>query len=210
MSVSTRREEEKLRRRTSILQAAKELFYEKGYQNTTVDEIAERAEHGKGTIYLYFSGKDELYVSTIEEGYQELEEKLLAAIKRKRGVEQKIRAIYNAFVDHCLDNKEYFRITQYFLTEYAHENISAELKDRIYDLSFNLLGISSDMVQEGINSGIFRKELNPMSMSLIGWRLATGLLDVALVGGMGDRAVAGQDLFEDAITLLINGAKIVK
>lgn len=206
-TVLTRREREKLQRRAEILEAAKELFYEKGYQDTTVDEIAARSEFGKGTIYLYFQGKDDLYVSIIEAGYFELEEKLNKAISGKRSPEQKIKAIFLAFVQHCLENPQYFSITQYFLTEQAQKSVSRELKERIYALSLRLLGIGSRAAQEAIDSGVFKKGMDPMDMSLIGWRLATGLLDVTLAGGLGEQIAARPDIYENAIDLLIAGAR---
>jgi AcrR family transcriptional regulator len=205
--VLTRREREKLQRRAEILEAAKELFYEKGYQNTTIDEIAARSEYGKGTIYLYFQGKDDLYVSIIEAGYAELEERLNKAIKGKRNPEQKIKAIFLAFIEHCLENRQYFSITQYFLSEQAQQSVSAELKERIYQLSFRLLSIGSRAAQEAIDSGVFRKGLDATDMSLIGWRLATGLLDVTLAGGLGEQIIARPDIYENAIDMLIDGAK---
>lgn len=57
----SRRERERLMRRDAILEAALVVFAEKGYRNATLDEIAERAEFGKGTLYNYFpEGKEGL------------------------------------------------------------------------------------------------------------------------------------------------------
>ena len=49
--------------RTKIITAAWELFYENGYDETTVDEIIERSQTSKGTFYHYFPGKDALLAS---------------------------------------------------------------------------------------------------------------------------------------------------
>lgn len=63
-----RRERERLLRRAAMLDAALAVFAEKGYGGASVDEIAERAEFGKGTIYNYFpGGKDELFLTLFEE-----------------------------------------------------------------------------------------------------------------------------------------------
>ena len=51
-----------------MLSAALAVFAEKGYDGATVDEIAERAEFGKGTIYNYFpDGKDALFLTLLQE-----------------------------------------------------------------------------------------------------------------------------------------------
>jgi hypothetical protein len=58
MTVATRREREQHMRRETILDAGRKLFKDKGFEATTVDEIAALAELGKGTIYSYFKSKD--------------------------------------------------------------------------------------------------------------------------------------------------------
>lgn len=207
MSLTERKQREKLHRRETIIKAARDLFFEKGY-STTMEEIAERAELSKGTLYIYFNSKDELYISVIMEGFRILEERLEKALSSREDVEAKLRTIYRTFVDHCLDNREYFRITQYFLTEDARRNTSRELVDTINIYSARLLQIGVGVLEEGVDSGLFRKDLNPTAFSVIAWRTATGLLDLAMVE---ETVVSGAgsygDLFEVALDLLLEGAK---
>ncbi|MEW6186550.1 MAG: TetR/AcrR family transcriptional regulator [Thermodesulfobacteriota bacterium] len=56
-------EEKKDLTRKAIQKAAKKVFFEKGYLNTTIAEIAKLAGVAKGSIYLYFQTKDDLYLS---------------------------------------------------------------------------------------------------------------------------------------------------
>lgn len=207
MGVTARREREKLQRRNSILEAARHLFFQKGYR-ATMDEIAERAELSKGTLYLYFKSKDELYVSVIIEGFRILEKRIREALAKAEGPEEKVRAVYFAFVNHCLENREYFRITQYFLTEDARENTSRELIDAINMDSMRLLEYGIKAMREGMEEGRFRKDIDPVAASLVAWRNATGILDLAVLG---DEAYAATgdfgELFELALELLMRGIK---
>ena len=57
----SRKERERRQHEEEILQAARELFARKGYYNTTLEEIAHHAQFGKGTIYNYFSSKEDLF-----------------------------------------------------------------------------------------------------------------------------------------------------
>ena len=62
-----------------IISAAWKLFYEQGYDNTTVEEIIEKSQTSKGSFYHYFEGKDALLGSLsilFDEKYQELMEKM--------------------------------------------------------------------------------------------------------------------------------------
>ncbi len=61
MSATNRKEREKERKRVQILEAAEEVFRRKGYQGTTMEEVAEEAEFSKGTLYLYFGSKFALF-----------------------------------------------------------------------------------------------------------------------------------------------------
>ena len=66
----TRRDRERLARRQAILDAALYTFAEKGYEGATLDEVAERAEFGKGTLYNYFpGGKEEILFALFDEVY---------------------------------------------------------------------------------------------------------------------------------------------
>ena len=65
--------------RGRIINAAWELFYEQGYEDTTIDEIIERSGTSKGSFYHYFEGKDALLGSLsflFDEKYAELKESL--------------------------------------------------------------------------------------------------------------------------------------
>ena len=65
--------------RGKIISAAWKLFYEQGYENTTVEEIIEASGTSKGSFYHYFEGKDTLLSSLsflFDEKYEELESEL--------------------------------------------------------------------------------------------------------------------------------------
>src|SRR5690606_11691356 len=71
----TRRERERLKNRRTMLDAARAVFAEKSYADATVEEMAVRAQFGKGTIYLYFNGeKQEILPPLLDELYVELRE----------------------------------------------------------------------------------------------------------------------------------------
>jgi len=66
-NVRTRRERRKEARPGELLAAALELFVEKGYAGTRVEEVAQRAGVSKGTLFLYFPSKDELFKAVVRE-----------------------------------------------------------------------------------------------------------------------------------------------
>ncbi|MBZ0178832.1 MAG: TetR/AcrR family transcriptional regulator [Melioribacteraceae bacterium] len=68
---NTRKDRERNFKKREILEAAKCLFAEKGYHLTTLEEIADKAEFGKGTIYNYFKNKDDIYYEIIKVIFEE-------------------------------------------------------------------------------------------------------------------------------------------
>jgi len=63
-------------KRAAIMDAAAELFATRPFHEVRLDDIAEAARVGKGTLYIYFKSKDDLYGSLILEGFNRLVERL--------------------------------------------------------------------------------------------------------------------------------------
>ncbi|SHK20654.1 TetR/AcrR family transcriptional regulator [Rhodothermus profundi] len=98
----SRKERERLMRRQAMLEAARAVFAEKGYVDATLDEIAQRAEFGKGTLYNYFpGGKDELFFAVFEEVFaqfrQLIETSFADAASFREGFEAFLRASFEFF-----------------------------------------------------------------------------------------------------------------
>ena len=104
-----RREREKLQRRSDILSAAKNVFAEQGFDHASLDEIASRCELSKGTLYYYFSGKEELFTSVIEEGYGEFMQKFNLAFEQESNREI-IRAATKVLFGLFSEDYDKFRI----------------------------------------------------------------------------------------------------
>ena len=67
-------------RRGSILQAARAVFARQGYANTVVDDIATHAGIAKGTVYLYFPSKEQIYLAALLDGARQLDADSRAAM----------------------------------------------------------------------------------------------------------------------------------
>ena len=92
MGVQDRKEREFKRREEEILAAALALFRNDNWQAVTVEQIAEAAEIGKGTIYKHFASKDEMYARLVMD-YQKHGIEKLRRIDPTLDVIQRLRAI---------------------------------------------------------------------------------------------------------------------
>ncbi len=208
MSTLSRRDREKQQRKNDIVEAAESLFSEKGFKGTTMQEISERVELSKGTIYLYFKSKEELYLSVCVKGVAEFGEDLEAAASGAGGLEDIIKAVYMAYIRHSLEKPAIFRVLRDTFIEQVRQNLSSETIEEISGIIRNWLELESGLIEEGIEHGVFRKDLDPYGFSLTAWRMSTGLIELALLKepGVAQHEELGR-FFEQSIDLLVEGAK---
>jgi TetR/AcrR family transcriptional regulator len=106
----TRKERERAERQRAIIDAAGDLFFSRGFENTTMDQIAERAEFGKPTLYAYFKSKDEILFHVHMKGHKHKMDMLRRAIGKGRNGYEKLRAMGYAYFEFYQQNPEYLRI----------------------------------------------------------------------------------------------------
>ncbi len=106
-----RRERERLARRGEILRAARDLFSTNGFDGTTLDDIARRAEYGKGTIYNYFSSKEDLFFSIIEEAVEGIHAIAESAVAGGEGnAREKLSAYARDISSYCREHCDLIRM----------------------------------------------------------------------------------------------------
>ena len=84
MGIAERKEREKEQKQNDIIDAAEKVIFSKGLEAATMDEIAEVAEFSKGTIYIYFKNKEDLYFAIHARGLQLLRKMFEKASKSKK------------------------------------------------------------------------------------------------------------------------------
>jgi TetR/AcrR family transcriptional regulator, repressor of fatR-cypB operon len=151
-----RKELERLRRRNDILKAARELFLTKGFVNATLEEVAQLAEFGKGTIYNYFANKEELLWGMIE---QFLEENIALARRELLNGQGTARDKFRAYAEAViLSGREH----EFFHMIMKEEHIleADDSKDRLRVLSDKIRTIweiIGQVISSEIKAGRFRK-----------------------------------------------------
>jgi AcrR family transcriptional regulator len=110
MGMIARQHWEKEQRRASILRAAEKVFAAKGAALVTMDDIAHEADLGKGTLYLYFDGKDELYLEIANRTVSELVEALEQSEQGAENGHDRASRMLGATVSFALANRDRFRV----------------------------------------------------------------------------------------------------
>ncbi|MCK6606529.1 MAG: TetR/AcrR family transcriptional regulator [Ignavibacteriaceae bacterium] len=122
-----RKEREKLFKRAEILSAAEELFFHKGFTATTLDDIAVKAEFGKGTIYNYFANKEEIYLSIVEDFIHKFIEIVNEADKESEFFKEFIAAYISRLYCFCHDNRVGYTL---YVREFSDINIDTVIHDK--------------------------------------------------------------------------------
>src|SRR4051794_16367644 len=117
MTVSTRTESRPPRkrltaeqRREAILDAALEVFARRGFNGSSIDEIAQAAGVSKALIYEHFPSKRDLHVSLLERHVQEIFVRLAEAAATSDPGEVRLRAGVDAFLDFVETRRDAFRM----------------------------------------------------------------------------------------------------
>ena len=137
MAEKQRRTKDKDERIDEILDAAKTVFFNKGYFNSTVEEISKLAGISKGTVYLYFKNKDELYVSLIMPMIEEYARLLLEFESKLVKNEFKtgddiIMEFYNIYCKLYEYDTEGLRIFQVYLSTNLFSAMPKNTRDRLW------------------------------------------------------------------------------
>jgi AcrR family transcriptional regulator len=109
------RKEASAHRRSVILEAARAVFARQGYANTVVDDIAAQAGIGKGTVYLYFRSKEQLYLGALLEDSRRLNGESRQAMAEAGTWREKLRAYVELRLRYFENNQDFLRI---YLTEF--------------------------------------------------------------------------------------------
>jgi AcrR family transcriptional regulator len=97
-------------RRAEIVDAARTVFARRGFDFGIMDEIAKEAGVAKGTLYLYFRSKTEIYKAVLDHDMGTLKESSLDRIDAAESLREKIRAFTLARIERAETNREFFRI----------------------------------------------------------------------------------------------------
>ncbi len=97
-------------RRTAIVDAARTVFARKGFARGIMDEIAREAGMAKGTVYLYFRSKKEIYGAVLNRDMEFLKKSMLERIDAEKNLKDKIRAFTLARIENAETKKKFFQI----------------------------------------------------------------------------------------------------
>jgi TetR/AcrR family transcriptional regulator len=176
MGIVERKEREKEHRKEEILDAAQRVFFEKGLSAATMDEIAEAAELSKGTLYLYYKSKEDMYLSVMMRGMDVLYKLYEPVIASEDSTVQKLVKFGDIYKDFYHSDRDFFRMFHFLQAPQFHKQVSEEMRQACSLESRKMWDLLIGLLKRGMEEGFFRSDLNPVEVAIILWSSATALL----------------------------------
>jgi len=163
LTKATRKVKERELRRNDIINAAEMLIFSKGYENVSMNDIANQAEMARGTIYQYFINKDDIYAAIAIRAANILSETFIPIIEKENTGIEKIKTICLLFYDFYKKNTGYYNA--YYNTMMFDYKNSTNLEElmKIRRETFNIV---VKIINEGIEDGTIRKDVDPAVTTL--------------------------------------------
>ena len=144
-------------RRHQIMQAAERLFTSRRFHEITMDDVAQAAQVGKGTLYRYFADKDDLFFQTATSGFDELCGLLERKVPEHAAFAEQILAVCRQVSDFFLRRRPLFRMMQ------AEDSrmllCRGSLHDRWMEKRKALVAAVAQILKKGVAEGALRDDV---------------------------------------------------
>lgn len=176
-----RRRQEKEIKRKDIIDAAERVFFSKGYESASMDEVAKEAEFSKRTVYVYFNSKEQIYFEIMIRGYRLLIEMIEKSFQENRpqNALEELRCIFFTFFGFSEAYPEYFKAIMEYETMDADGSAGIEDKSKAecYGLGEQIFGYLSHALQNGVEEGSLQRGLEIEKAALILWACTVGIFN---------------------------------
>lgn len=143
-------------KRNKIIETAINEFAEHGYESANINDIASKAEVSVGAMYKYFKNKEDLYLTTIHFGVENLKRILEETIRGEGDLLQKISKIIRAIQSHSRSNVNLTRL----YNQMTNENHSDLVWEIVSDMEGVTAGLYSSFIEEAKDAGLIRSDVN--------------------------------------------------
>lgn len=203
--IAERRQEEKDRRRTEIVDAADMLYRELGWDAVTMDGVARRARLSRALVYVYFKDKDDLHLAIAVRALETLETRFREASERHgRGID-KLEALGRAYMAYGHEFPHYFDACARL--EYQTPS-GGELSERervCCKAGSRVHAVVVEALEAGQADGTIRRDLGDLAVtSRVLWGFMHGLIQIAMTKSavLAHQGIAVPQLTQQAIALI--------
>jgi AcrR family transcriptional regulator len=205
-----RKQKEQGERRQAIHDSAREAFFDKGFKAATIEEIADGCKLAKGTIYLYFKSKEEIYISLVIEGLGLLRSDLSRIGELELPADRLLAEMLRLYCAFYEKNPQYFRLLFLSSQPDVRERVGEDLLKECLDCAGECIRILNEVIRKGCEQSIFRKT-NSWSFAIILWTMVNGIImqyeqDPFYRGDI--LKVSLDEMLREGLDLALNGLRV--
>ena len=209
MGLEERRKRERENRKNAILKAARKLFLEKGFKTVTVESIARKAELSKGSIYLYYNSKEEIYTQILLSDIDKFHNHIADLLQNPSNASEALVRLADIYVDFFLNERELFRILMTFMLHTTDMNLPQDLNKQIIKTTNRTIGIIEEIFNYGIERGEFPATINVRQNRNAIWGMLNGVISLYLfIGNETKRAEVIHSTIRAGLNTYIRGILI--
>jgi AcrR family transcriptional regulator len=188
MSTAARREREKEKRRNDIIDVAERLFFSRGYNNVTMEDIARETELARGTLYLYFKNKGDIYIAIAIRGLKILNDLFREGYMKGNTGIAKIKLMLLAVYDFYRKYPGYYMMIGNMQSRGFEKEDYPEMEEveSIHRDSFSMV---LDAFNMGIRDGTVRGDIDPAKAAFILTASMQSVLNTSPADGLVEYAV---------------------
>jgi TetR/AcrR family transcriptional regulator len=179
--IAERRQEERDRRRTEILDAAEALYAELGWDAVTMERVARRARLSRGLLYVYFRDKADLHMGLVERALDTLRGRFVAAREGKGTGLDAVEAIGRAYLDFARDLPHYFDACARYQAHAGPDDTDNDSSEvACANAGHRVHETIVESLSQGVADGSIRADLgDPYVTALALWAFTHGVIQIA-------------------------------
>ena len=176
MGITERKEREKQQRREEILHAAEKVFFSRGFEKSTMEDVAEIAELSKGTLYLYFKSKEDLHMAVALKAIAMLNSLTSGIRQLKENALEKLIRMGRACIEFTSVHPDHMNSIM-LLEGFELQSISYsadEVRQMIYQES--PVGMVLEIVEQGVEEKLIRSDIPAPVIAHTLWMQLLGVI----------------------------------
>ncbi len=163
----------------NILCAAERLFEERGFRETTMDEIALAADYSKATIYVYFKSKDEIFNCLVYQAMRMLLEKIESAKNSSDNAVAQYKAICTQLSSFNERHPFYYQSLMQTIQTDSESRTKFTVLGDIYQAGEQINKVIEDVIRNGIRQGFFQEDVQCLPTGFLYWGALSGIIQLA-------------------------------
>lgn len=169
--------------REQIMKAAEGLFSEKGFDQTTIEDISRASEYSRRTIYAYYESKDDILHHIIESGLILLKKEVESAVSENDDFIMRYKAICRAMVRYQTECPQSLENIASAKTAAMELKAPSDTVKRILELGTEINDILAEVIRQGKESGAVRQDVVPLMTVYVLWSSITSFITLAQTKG---------------------------